>query len=553
MKKRRRKNKLVVILAVLLVLVLGALSYLLFFMNDGKVTETVYLASDSPEVTVLDKDLNETVLVRGTEAGKTNRKKKVDDTEYVKIIIGEDEYYCSEEYLKENREDTVLEDALWVYRTCTVYESESGSDINGLSLKGTKIDITGHTAVNEDGTVDRYQFADGYILNKYLTADENYATAPDDSSYARAMAQDTEDSYGAGSASTLDYYPNEKASFEDNVMPEVCKALYINASALYDIEDYIDYALTTNINTFVIDIRDSHIVSYASPVMEKYSPTSFEAAYFSKDSFKEKVAKVKAAGLYTVARITVFKDSNFMTDHPEYAILDKNDNMQPFRYGGAYWPSAYCREVWEYNVELSKECITDIGFNEVQYDYVRFPEQIDYFADVLDALDLQNEYNETRAQAIQRFLMYACDEVHAVGGYMSADVFGETSEGYVCAYGQYLPAISNVVDVISPMPYPDHFGPHAYGIEEIVWEVPYKLLMIWGEHTKRAQSLIPTPAKVRTYIQGYNSIYEPIVFYDNEKVDEQIRALIDSGIYDGYIVWNSGSFIDTYQLFKEAL
>ncbi|MBR0461923.1 MAG: hypothetical protein IJJ00_04335 [Erysipelotrichaceae bacterium] len=546
---KKKKKNLLTLFIILLLLVLASGAYLLFFMDAKGKTTPMYLASDDPLATVIDKEGNEFTFTRGKEVEASAKTKKIDEQEYVRIYIDDEEYYVLSDFLVEDKEAAVLEKDLWVYRTCSVYAGPEGSGLNGLIYKGEGITVTSHSPLKDDGTVDRYGYDGGYILSKYLTDDEDYAKTP----YESHFINDTEDPYGAGSAATLDYYPNEKPSFEDNVMPEVCKALYINTEALYDIEDYIDYALTTNVNTFVIDIRDSHIVSYASPIMEKYSPSSYAAGQFTKAEFTEKVKKCKDAGLYVVARITVFKDSNFMNDHPEYAILDKNDDMRPFQYGSAYWPSGYCRNVWEYNVELSKEAITDIGFNEIQYDYVRFPEQIDYFADVLNALDLQNTYDETRSEAIQRFLMYATDEVHSVGGYVSADVFGETSEGYVCAYGQFLPAISNVVDVVSPMPYPDHFSPHAYGITEVVWEVPYKLLINWGKHTRECQETIPTPAKVRTYIQGYNSIYEPFVFYDNAKLDEQIRALIDSGIYDGYIVWNSGSYIDTYQLFREAL
>lgn len=550
--KKKRKT-LVTIIIILLILICLALACFFILNNMKPKTNTMYLASNTNTVSILNKEHEEISFVRGTKIEVSERIKKIDDIEYLKAYVDDQEYYVLAANLVENKEDAVLEDKLWVYRTCSVYENFEGSKLNGLIYKGEEIDITSHSPLKDDGTVDRYGFDGGYILSKYLTDDEQYAKSLDNSSYAVRLQSSTVNPYGAGSASALDYYPNEKPVFEDNKMPDICQALYINTEALYDIEDYIDYALSTNVNSFVIDIRDSHIVSYASPIMEKYSPSTYKAAAFTKDEFIQKVKKCKDAGLYVIARITVFKDSNFMNDHPEYAILDKDDNNNPFRYGGAYWPSAYVREVWEYNVELSKECISDIGFNEIQYDYVRFPEQIDYFADVLNALDLRNTYNETRAEAIQRFLMYACDEIHALHGYVSADVFGETSEGYVCAYGQFLPAISNVVDVVSPMPYPDHFSPHFYGIEEVVWEVPYKLLTIWGANTLRQQSLIPTPAKVRTYIQGYNAIYEPFVFYDNEKVDEQIRALIDSGIYDGYIVWNSGSYLDTYQLFKEAL
>lgn len=549
-----RKNKglkITVLVLFIIALVLGGV--LAYTLINKEKTSAMYIASDRYDLNVLDKDGNETLLTRGQQVEASDKTKKFDDIEYTKVYLNEDIYYVLNDNLVEDRNNSVLEKELWVYRTCSVYKDDTSSKLNGLIKKGTKIEITGHSEVLSDGSVERYAYDGGYIYAKYLTSDESYAINDNDSSYSKYMLTKTEDTLGAGSASELDYYDNPKPIFKDNVMPEVCKSLYINTEAVKDIEDYIELAKQTNVNTFVIDIRDSHIITYKADVMKEYSPSSYEAGQFSKEEFKTQLDKVKDAGIYMVARITVFKDRHFMEDHPEYAIIDK-DGYEPFQYGGALWPSAYVRDVWEYNVELSKEVVSDLGFNEVQYDYVRFPEEIDYYADVLDALDLQNTYNETRSQAIQRFLMYACDEVHKVGAYVSADVFGETSKDYVCAYGQYWPAISNVVDVISPMPYPDHFGEHAYGIEEIVWEVPYKLLLAWGKEAIKQQDLIPTPAKVRTYIQGYNSIYEPIIFYDNSKLEEQINGLIDSGIYDnGYIVWNSGSYIDNYYLYKEAL
>ena len=548
-KNNKGIKKIIVVLVVMLCLLIG---FLIYTLKNKESTTIMYLASLSEDTVLYDSDLKETTLIRGKEVSLSNKTKEIDGNTLYKIYYDDNTYYVSLDNLVSNREDCIKEKELWAYRTCSVYENESGENLNGLLYKGEKIEITGHSEVLEDGSVKRYGYSGGYVNSKYLTNDESYALAQDDSSYATYMESKTSDDYGAGSASSLDYYPNEKPSFDDNVMPEVCKALYINMEAIKDIEDYIELAKQTSVNTFVIDIRDAHIVTFKADTMKEYSPTSYDTAYFSKDEFEAQMNKVKEAGLYMVARITVFKDKNFMIDHPEYAIFDKDGN-EPFLYGGSYWPSAYKREVWEYNVKLAKE-VVELGFNEIQFDYVRFPEQIDYYADVLDALDLQNQYNETRAEAIQRFLMYACDELHDVHAYVSADVFGETSNDYVCAYGQYWPAISNVVDVISPMPYPDHFLPHSYNIEEVVWEVPYKLLSAWGKQAMLRQNETTTPAKVRTYIQGYDSIYEPYVAYDNEKLKEQIDGLKDSGIYDnGYIVWNSGSYIDNYYLFKDAL
>ena len=148
--------------------------------------------------------------------------------------------------------------------------------------------------------------------------------------------------------------------------------------------------------------------------------------------------------------------------------------------------------------------------------------------------------------------MYACDEVHKVGGYVSADVFGESASSYVTAYGQFWPALSNIVDAISGMPYPDHFNAHEYGIPEVVWTVPYKLLNAWSKSVVEKQSVIPTPAVVRTWIQVYNATKEPYTIYDSYKVNDEIQALYDNGLRGGYMTWNGVSSLDKYYYVSEA-
>lgn len=532
----------------LLVIVILLITVLVYRISNKEKLSDAYLASDTSNVLVYDEDDKEVSLVRGQLVSLSDKTKEKNGNEYHKVYLNDTVYYVYKDNLVLDRESSVLEKSLYVYRTCSVYQDKEGSKLAGLIERGEKINVIGHSPLKDDGSVDRYQFDGGYILSKYLTNDKELLNI------SNPFSNDTSNPYGAGSASELDYIGNEKVQIEGNVMPDVCKSLYINKEAMEDIEDYIELAKRTAVNTFVIDIRDAHIVSYKSDIMKERSISSYDVATFTMEDFKAQLDKVKDAGIYMVGRITVFKDKNFMIDHPEFAIADLNDDGKPFMYGGSYWPSPFVREVWEYNVELAKEAVTKLGFNEIEFDYVRFPEQIDYYADKLNALDLQNKYNETRSQAIQRFLMYAVDELHSVGAYVSTDVFGETSNNYVTAYGQYWPAISSVVDVISPMPYPDHFNAHAYNIEEVVWEVPYKLLLAWGKEAKKMQDITPNRARVRTFIQGYNSISRPYVVYDNEKLLDQINGLADAGILDnGYIVWNAGSYIDNYCLYEDAL
>ena len=223
-------------------------------------------------------------------------------------------------------------------------------------------------------------------------------------------------------------------------------------------------------------------------------------------------------------------------DVPEfhfYAIADGSGD--PLYVAASYWPSAFCRYVWEYKVALAIDAVETMGFNEIQFDYVRFPDRTDKYEEA-GTIDFRNEYGETKAQAIQRFLMYATDILHEYGVYVGADVFGEASSNYVTAYGQYWPAVSNVVDVISGMPYPDHFARNG---TYRPWEHPYETLLDWTESAAKRQSETPSPAIDRTWIQAYNAIQPPYNEYGVQEIGDEIRGLREQGFTGGFMAWNA--------------
>lgn len=545
----KNKKILIGILLVLIFLISGLSIYLFKLINTENLSVR-YLSSKTNTVSVYDENLDVIDLIRGKEVKLSDKTKKINNEQYYKFYLDDNTYYLTDlNILVDDIDDVVLTQDMYVYRTCTTYLNGNDSKIKSLAYKGEEVKISGYYGLHDDGSVTRYLTDKGYILSKYLCA--NYEDAMKHSSYE--IYHENIYTYDNGNGALgMDYFENEKPLFEDNVMPDEVKAIYINDKAIYELDDYIDLALDLGANALVIDIRDSHIVTVKLDCMKDYSISSYMAGMFDKEEFKQMMNKVKENGLYLIGRITAFKDNNFAIDHPEECIIDLEENA-PLIYGEANWPTAYSRKMWEYNVEISKECIRDLGFNEIQFDYVRFPEQTDYYADKLQILDLQNKYDESRSEAIQRFLMYAADEIHSVHGYLSACVFGETSNSYIAAYGQYWPAISNVVDVISPMPYPDHFNMHEYGINDaIVWEVPYRLLSAWAKDARLRQEEIPSPAKVRSWLQGYNAIHEPKIIYDVDKVIEQIEALKDNDLYDGFMIWNVLSDYVKLQGYKEA-
>ena len=507
-----------------------------------------YLSSNTIQVKLYDMNYTEIKeLPRGTKVQELEKVQNENET-YVKIKYDDQEYLVKEENLNE---EIVQEKEIYVRTPSILYENEDGKFLSQLK-KGDKLEITGYDKLDVTGKVNMYKVKqdgiEGYVYEKYLNQNEQEALKNYDNGYYETHLS-RNDTLGGGDAASLDYYPYEKPVFKDNPMPEEVNALYINAQSVKNIDEYIEIAKQTKINAFVVDIKDNTSPAYKSEVMKKLSPTNYENAILEIDEYKSAIKKIKDNNFYAIGRITTFKDDYYAIDNPTDTIYDKRSN-EPFNHNDSYWPSAYSRNVWYFNVELAKEAVNTMGFNEIQFDYVRFPDRTSYLEQYLD---YKNQYNETKAQALQQFVMYACDELHKLDVYVSIDVFAESAHQYVTAYGQYFPAISNIADVISPMPYPDHFNEHQYGIENVVWTVPYELIYIWANnYVNERQQETTTPAIVRTWIQTYDTIREPYITYDNTKVSDQIKGLYDAGIKTGYITWNSGSSIYKYKTLMEA-
>ncbi len=550
MKNGRRKRKIKVgrVIICIIVLLLIICSIVFLFSKGKNIVinkNTMYLASYDNLVKLysLDEEDNlkeSTSVKRGTKVISYDNKLLKDNVKYTKIEYDKNNYYVDSSLLVSKDRDVVLEKEKYVRTSVTVYKNESDSKIESFIKKGNKIDIIGYDKLLDDGSVNMYEikFNDttGYVYGKYLTAGEEDALKVYNENGVYDIHKDrkykSRELYG-GKASTLDYYPYQKVEFEDNKLLKSAKSMYLNAGVLGSIDSYLKIAKENGVNAIVVDIKDGAL-AYTSGVAKEYSMTAYGTAINDNDAYKAVIDKIKDAGIYAIGRIVVFNDTHYAKDHPEDCINSSG------------WPSAYSRNVWEYNVELAKEAIKLMGFNEIQFDYVRFPENA-YNLSVNNA-DFKNKYDEEKAEAVQNFLFYATDQIHKEGAYLSVDVFGECSSEYVTAYGQYWPAISNIVDVISSMPYTDHFG---RSID--TWTNAYQTVNNWAKGAAARQTEIPTPAIPRTWITAYDTPYwKPTVVYGASKIEDQVRALYDAGLEGGFITWNSGSSLAKYEQIKSA-
>lgn len=556
-KKKRVKFKYAFALLLILVLALGG-TYVVY-KSISKINEALnkkddaYIGSKDYYVDLYDLEYNKVdKLVRGTKVSKYEKKveQEIDEKntkEYSKIEYKGKTYLVPIENTTDKYENSVYEKEKFVRTSLTIYEKTDDILIAGYAKKGTKLETTGFDKINEDGTINMYKIkndkTEGYVYSKYLVdtvelANENY-----NENGIYDIHKDRKYSYElyGGKAANLDYYPYEKKEFEDNKFVDNAKAYYLVGSpaVINSIDKYIELAKKAKATAFVVDIKDGAL-AYKSDISNNYTSTSYNTAMNSKESYKAAIDKIKAANFYVIGRIVLFNDPTYAKDNPSDCIYTNGGKS-------TNWVSAYSRKAWEYNIRLALESIQLFDFNEIQFDYVRFPEAS--FNWSKQNYDFKNKYSEEKAQALQTFLYYAADEIHKTNTYLSVDVFGESAGTYVTAYGQYFPAISNIVDVISGMPYTDHFERN----DSSTWKNPYNTMNKWGKLVQTRQKEIPTPAKVRTWITAYNvPFWNPTITYGANEIYQQVKGLSDAGIGSGFMTWNANSNYTKYQSIAEA-
>lgn len=507
------------------------------------------------QINTVEKDASDEIADKEQNITKTLELAKIEFSDESGNIT---KAYIEPEFLVKKKEDSVKENVIYA-RTPTHLYSKDKSNLLHLIDKGNRLEVLGFTDLDSlSGEVKWYKInfqpydEKGFVRANYFVQNEEEALKDFNENNILDIHAMRGNRFNAGAATELDFFPRQKGDFEDNKMPKEVNALYINSGSINNADAYIEVAKGTRINAFVVDIKDNQTPAFPADAMKRYSPTNYEMAkkhFNTTEQYANGISKLKDAGFYLIGRITVFKDEYYVRDHPNHAITNTSTN-KPYLHNNTYWPSPFIRDVWKFNVELAKESVEKFGFNEIQFDYIRFPDRT-ATAEASGIIDFKNVYEETKSQAIQRFSMYAVDELHELGVYVAGDVFGEAAHEYVTPYGQYWAALSNVFDVISPMAYPDHFSPGDYGFD-YPWLYPYDLIHLWSGFAISRQTESPTPAIIRPWIQSHDARRAPSKAYGATEVSEQLRAYYDAGIRNGYMTWWSSSSIAGYMSEREA-
>jgi hypothetical protein len=326
--------------------------------------------------------------------------------------------------------------------------------------------------------------------------------------------------------------PIAEMSNEITMEPKEIRGVYATAGATADDERFnnlIDMIDRTELNAIVLDIKDSAgIVFYDTDVEMAHEIGAVVPTY----NVEQRLQQLEERGIYAIARIVIFEDPILAEAREDLAIMDSQEGGIWRTFGGLPWVNPYREEVWNYNIDLMKEAV-ELGFDEIQLDYMRFPSD-----GPLNRADYGQESNEeTRDQAIADFLRAAYDEIAPTHAYLTGDIFGMTlwdpTEGGI---GQNLVTVTEHLDYVLPMIYPSHFYEGSMGFD-IPNDHPYEVIYQSLEHGAQflPERLKP---KIRPWLQDFT--YGPGIQYGDHEVREQIRATEDFGA-SGWMLWNAAS------------
>jgi hypothetical protein len=334
----------------------------------------------------------------------------------------------------------------------------------------------------------------------------------------------------------LDFSPVEKKEYPDNKRVKV-KGIYVTSSSASlnkKMDELIALTKRTKINAFVIDVKeDDGTLLFKMEAGEKYNPLANRRAPIK--DIEKFMKRLKENNIYTIARIVSFKDPTYAKANPDKAIISKATGKPFTNSDGVIWVSPHDRYLWEYNVAVAKEA-AKAGFDEIQFDYVRFPASNGGKLD--KELNYRNTKNESKPETIQKYLAYARKELEPLGVYIAADVYGQVgSLPDDMALGQHWESVSNVVDYICPMIYPSHYGKGVYGLP-VPDAYPYKTVYHCTQDSINRNANIDTPAMIRPWIQAFTAKWvKGHINYGPKEIELQVQALRDLGIED-YILWS---------------
>ncbi|KQO17716.1 putative glycoside hydrolase [Paenibacillus sp. Leaf72] len=292
----------------------------------------------------------------------------------------------------------------------------------------------------------------------------------------------------------------------------------------------------TKLNSMVIDVKDDNgYITYPTETPELLELGTTQK--YIRD-IGDLMKKLKQHEVYPIARIVVFKDTVLARQHPELSFRHSDGTIWKNGRGESF-VNPYMKEVWSYNVAVAKEA-AKLGFKEIQFDYVRFPEGFDKKADSLK----YEKTEQSRVDAVAGFVKYAREQLEPLGVRVSVDIFGYAASVPAAeGIGQDFVKISNDVHVISPMVYPSHYSTGWFK-QKVPDKNPYETIVGAMEDTHaKLDPIGDAKPIIRPWIQDFTASWlgqGNYMKYGKKEVEAQIKALADTDIHE-FLLWNAGN------------
>lgn len=295
----------------------------------------------------------------------------------------------------------------------------------------------------------------------------------------------------------------------------------------------IDVAERTEVNALVIDVKDDRgLVLYHSNVPLAREIDADTTRPMSYRRLRAVLDTMRAHGIYPIARIVVAKDPLLAGAKREWAIKRRSDLSPWLDKNGRPWLDPTRPEIWKYAADLGAEAV-NLGFSELQFDYVRFPDEDRIIRE--GVFPLMN--GRVRAQVIRDQLGYLQSLVKPLKVPMTIDVFGlSATDTTDMGIGQKWEMFIDRADVVLPMDYPSHFAPGSFGLRNPNAH-PYQTLSHALRDAKARSAGIPNAARIVPWYQDF-TLGPP--HYGAPQVRAQMRAGYDNGI-ESWMLWNPGS------------
>jgi hypothetical protein len=391
------------------------------------------------------------------------------------------------------------------------------TDAAGAPIAGARVAASNGSAEGSTGADGTFRLTGGTDVAEVLISAPGYAE--------RAL--------------TVDASRNVVAALD----VEMIKAVYANLGVLTVPERWnrlIEIAETTEINAIVIDVKQDTIyydtqVPFYRDIDGMITPI-FDPA--------ELLAELDARGIYSIARMVVFKDPVVAEGRPDLAVRDEVSGGLWLDMNGTPWVNAFNQELWAANADLGAE-LAQLGFDEVQYDYIRFPSDGD-----LRTADFGNDYSEeNRRAAIMGAVALGGEKIRAAGAVFAIDLFPIIALlGDDQGIGQTLQDLTPLADYVCLMIYPSHYEEGNIPVDGHPNDFPAETVTYTLE---RSQEWVPgSMKKMRPWLQDFTYPLEGYSVYGPAEVRAQIDAAEALGV-SGWLLWNAAGEFEVSALAPE--